>query len=83
MISYLTTSASGGSSINEAVDNAADTQVIIRNSSIDGLVNVVGGGSGATRFVQSSLLSGHTGSGTLSCINSDNGIATALNASCD
>jgi hypothetical protein len=78
-ISNVTTNVAGGTGIYLYVASP----VVIRNSRIYGSIDGIYASGGTTTVTHSSIVGGITKSGgTLTCINSDNGVATALNATC-
>jgi hypothetical protein len=78
-ISNVTTNVAGGTGISIYV---ADL-VVIQHSRIYGSIDGIHTFSGTTRVTHSSIVGGATESGgTLTCVNSDNGVATALSGTC-
>ncbi len=83
-LSNVTTSASGGTS-NYGIFNSlgSDNTITTRHCTLEGSDGGIYVGGGIIRVMQSSILGGVTkDSGTLTCVNSDNGVATALLDTC-
>lgn len=81
IMTQVTATASGGLS-GYGVSNTSSSPTI-RHCTLDGTTNGVDIDGGTTRVMQSSIIGGvGVSSGTLSCVHSDDGVATALGSSC-
>ncbi|MHB8789616.1 MAG: hypothetical protein ACYDBT_07020 [Desulfobulbaceae bacterium] len=81
-LTNVTTSASGGLYMNYGVRNYYSSSTI-RKCTLNGSTAALYQNVGTTRIMLSSILGGVINfSGTISCVHSDNGVATALNSTC-
>lgn len=84
ILTEVTATASGGSGENFGMYIGTNGRPTIRHCTLDGTTGGVYFSGDTARVIQSSIIGGVTnsGSGTLTCVNSDNGVDTGLNSSC-
>lgn len=73
-------SSSGGAS--RGILNRGTASSTMRRSTLEGGTSGIEVSAGTARVMQSSIIGGAISAGTLSCVHADNGVDTALNATC-